>query len=182
MKTSSRNTVIYVAAFAVLIFWAYFVQADTRRDDGTSMLPTLEGGDLVVIQNMPISQVHVGDIIVYNGLCSTSGLSVVHRVVQSTSSGLITRGDNYPYTDQAANIAFRPIAQQCLEGKVVFVIPYVELLAYYVDAYGLPQWFNYLPSIFILLIVFFSLLTTNEGEDQPVKGAEATPADARSTS
>lgn len=174
MKVETRNTIVYVVAFALLLSWAYFVQADTRRVDGTSMLPTLEGGDLVVIQNIPISSIHVGDIIVYNGLCSTSGLSVVHRVVAITSSGLITKGDNNNRSDQSSNIAFAPITQQCLEGKVVFVIPYVELLAYYVDHYGLPQWFNYLPSILILIVVFFSVLGSDEKENG--KKAQEPPA------
>jgi signal peptidase I len=168
MKSSSKSTIVYVTAFAVLLFWAYFVQADTRRVDGTSMLPTLEGGDLVVIQNVPIKDIQVGNIIVYNGLCSTSGLSVVHRVIQITSSGgLITKGDNNPEPDQFDDeIATAPITQQCLEGKVVFVIPYVELLAYYVDIYGLPQWLNYLPSILILIVVFFSVLSGDEDEKE----------------
>ena len=163
----SRGTVIYVVAFALLLTWAFFVQADTRRVDGYSMLPTLEGGDLVVIQNVPISQIHVGDIIVYNSLCSTEGLSVVHRVVAITPGGLITKGDNNPYTDQASNIASGPITQQCLEGKVVFVIPYVEVLAYYIDQNGLPQWLNYIPSIIILIIIVFSVMS--EGEEEKAK-------------
>ena len=166
MKTAHKSTLIYVAAFVLLISWAYFVQADTRRVDGTSMLPTLEGGDLVVIQNVPIADIHVGDIIVYNGLCSSSGLSVVHRVVQITSSGLITKRDNNYATDQASNIAVAPITQKCLEGKVAFVIPYVELLAYYVDIYGLPQWFNYLPSIIILIVVFISILGESDEQEE----------------
>jgi signal peptidase I len=164
MKSSSRSTVIYVAAFGLLLFWAYFVQADTRRVDGTSMLPTLEGGDLVVIQNVPIGDVRLGDIIVYNNLCSSSGLSVVHRVVGNTSEGLITKGDNNDRPDQTVGIASSPITQPCLEGKVVLVIPYVELLAYYVDYYGLPLWFNYFPSIIILVIVVFSILREDAGE------------------
>jgi signal peptidase I len=172
LKASSRNTIIYVAAFALLLFWAYFVQADTRRVDGTSMLPTLEGGDLVVIQSVPVGDIRPGDIIVYNNLCSSSGLSVVHRVVEVTSSGLITKGDNNIPTDQAGNIAFAPITQKCVEGKVVFVIPYVEMLAYYVDYYGFPQWFNYLPSALILIIVFFSVLGERD-EDQGGPAAQA---------
>ena len=171
MKTATRNTVIYVAAFILLISWAYFVQADTRRVDGISMKPTLEGGDLVVIQQVPLGDVHVGDIIVYNALCSVNGVSVVHRVVAITSSGgLITKGDNNKVTDQQGGIASSPITQRCLEGKVVFVIPYVELLAYYVDQYGLPQWLNYLPSVIILVIVIFSLLSETEPKGEP-KGA-----------
>ena len=45
------------------------------------------------------------------------------------------------------------------------MIPYVELLAYYVDYYGLPQWVNYLPSLLILLIVFFSMLGSEAEKD-----------------
>ena len=170
MKMVSKGTVAYVAAIAILLIWAYFVQADTRRVDGFSMLPTLEGGDLVVIQGVSLSSVHVGDIIVYNSLCSTGGESVVHRVVAITSSGLITEGDNNPGPDQSLGIASRPITQQCLEGKVIFVIPYVELLAYYIDANGLPQWFNYIPSLVILLIVLASIVLQKEKNQDPAAG------------
>jgi len=166
MKFVSRATVVYVIALALLISWAYFVQADTRRVDGYSMLPTLEGGDLVVIQGVPISDVHVGDVIVYNNLCSSGGESVVHRVMMIVNTGLITKGDNNPQNDQASNIALSPITQNCLEGKVVFVIPYVELLAYYVDQNQLPQWVNYIPSIFILIVVFASILSEEKEEDK----------------
>ena len=38
------------------------------------------------------------------------------------------------------------------------MIPYVELLAYYVDLYNLPQWYNYIPSLLILLVVIISTL------------------------
>ncbi|MDG6911082.1 MAG: signal peptidase I [Nitrososphaerota archaeon] len=162
MKVASKSTAIYVAAVILLLFWAYFVQTDTRRVDGHSMLPTLEGGDLVVLQSVPISDIHVGNIIVYDGSCSALGISVVHRVVAITPAGLITKGDNNPGTDQSLGIASSPITQNCLVGKVVFVIPYVELLAYYVDTYGLPQWLNYLPSILIVLIVVGSLLMQPE--------------------
>jgi len=163
----SKGTIAYVAAFALLLAWAFFVQTDTRRVDGTSMLPTLEGGDLLVIQSVPIGQVHIGDIIVYSPPCSEGGESVVHRVVNITSSGLITKGDNNAGTDQSSNIAFGPITQQCLEGKVVFVVPYVELLAYYSDKLGQPV-LNYIPSIVILLVVVISLFREN-GEGREVQ-------------
>ncbi len=175
VRLASRGTLVYVVLFALLISWAYFVQADTRRVDGHSMLPTLEGGDLVVIQNVPFSDIHVGDIIVYSGVCSTGGESVVHRVVQITSSGLITKGDNNNGPDQTLHIATSPITAQCIEGKVVYVIPYVELLAYYIDEYGLPQWVNYLPSLVILMIVIISVLVEGGGkEDKSTGGAQET--------
>ena len=158
----SKGTVAYVAAFALLLFWAFFVQADTRRVDGYSMLPTLEGGDLVVIQKVPMNQIHVGDIIVYSSLCSAQGESVVHRVVNITGGGLITKGDNNAGTDQADRIAVGPITQQCVEGKVIYVIPYVELLAYYIDQNGLPQWLNYVPSVIILVVIMATMLRESD--------------------
>jgi signal peptidase I len=171
LRMVSRGTIIYVAALGVLIFWAYFVQADTRRVDGHSMLPTLEGGDLVVIQGVSINDIQKGDIIVYNGLCSSQGESVIHRVINVTNQGLITKGDNNPEPDQYRNeIANGPITQRCLEGRVVFVIPYVELLAYYIDANQLPQWFNYIPSLLILIIVIASIFTEKEEEDESGHG------------
>jgi len=174
----SKSTVAYVAIVAVLLFWAYFVQADTRRVDGFSMLPTLEGGDLVVIQGVPISNVHVGDSVVYDGVCSAVGESVVHRVVNiTTGGGLITKGDNNERSDQDSGIALTPITSQCLVGKVVFVIPYVELLAYYVDSNGLPQWVNYLPSIIILIVVMISILY--EGDEDKEKGSGNAPEGTR---
>ena len=173
----SKTTAFYVAAFAVLLFWAFFVQADTRRVDGTSMLPTLEGGDLVVIQGVPVSDVHVGDIIVYGPPCSLVGSSVIHRVVNITSQGLVTKGDNNPGTDLALGIAGTPINSGCLEGKVVFVIPYVESLAYYIDAHGLPEWLNYIPSIIILIVVMVSILY--EGEEDQKKPEAVTMAKAQ---
>ena len=173
----SKTTAFYVAAFAVLLFWAYFVQADTRRVDGTSMLPTLEGGDLVVIQGVPLSDVHVGDIIVYGPPCALIGSSVIHRVVSINNQGLVTKGDNNPSTDINEGIAGSPITSDCLEGKVVFVIPYVESLAYYIDSHGLPEWLNYIPSIIILIIVMASVLYESD-EDEPEKRKSTNPATA----
>jgi signal peptidase I len=175
----SKTTAVYVAAFAILLFWAYFVQADTRRVDGTSMLPTLEGGDLVVIQGVSVSDVHVGDIIVYGPPCSNTGSSVIHRVVGNTSQGLVTKGDNNDANDLAENIAATAITSQCLQGKVVFVIPYVESLAYYIDSHGLPEWLNYIPSIIILIIVMASVLLESEEDEQGEK-ENATPANTPS--
>ncbi len=177
----SKGTVIYVAAFALLLFWAFFVQADTRRVDGTSMLPTLEGGDLVVIQNVPLDQIHVGDIVIYGPPCSALGESVVHRVVGITPQGLITKGDNNQETDQAFHIAVSPITSQCLEGKAVFVIPYVELLAYYIDQNGLPQWFNYIPSIIILVIVVISVMGEEEQDRERAGDKDVRPEPTEAT-
>ena len=162
---AARTVTLYLAAIVLLLLAAYFVQTDTRRVSGTSMLPTLEGGDLVVVQPVSISDVKVGDIIVYNDLCSTGGESVIHRVVGFQSGGLITKGDNNRGTDQTSGIADGPITQQCLVGRVVFVIPYVELIAYYIDQQQLPSWFSFVPAALILLIVLYLILGEKDEKD-----------------
>jgi signal peptidase I len=174
LNSGQKSAIFYVVAIVVLLLTAYFVQTDTRRVDGTSMLPTLEGGDLVVVQPAQLSDLKVGDIIVYNNLCSTEGESVIHRVISITPQGLITKGDNNPSPDQDSGIAVGPITQQCLVGRVVFVVPYVELLAYYIDQQQLPTWVNYLPAAIILIIVAY-LILGEEGKPDKQKTGGSSP-------
>jgi len=114
------------------------------------MLPTLEQGDLVIIAQVPYSSIHAGDIIVYSGPCSQvyyngAAAPVIHRVVEVTGSGFLTKGDNNGYTDQEGHIAAGPITQNCIEGKVVFVVPYIERLA------SLPDGLNYVLAVLIIV-------------------------------
>ncbi len=160
---AGNRTAAYVAIFVVvLVLFAYGLLTYTRRVDGVSMLPTLQEGDLVVIDNVPSSSIHVGDIIVYAGSCSGileangAPAPVIHRVVNVTSQGyFITRGDDHKTnfnTDQAMGIARTPIMPSCIEGKVIFVVPYIELLA------ALPDGLNYvLAAAIVLLVVAYEL-------------------------
>jgi signal peptidase len=146
-----------------LLVTAYALLTFTRRVDGVSMLPTLEEGDLVVIANVPYSSIQTGDIIVYGGPCSQvfydgQAAPVIHRVVQIIGGGFITKGDNNGYTDQQGHIAAGPITADCVEGKVVFVIPYIERLA------SLPDGLNYILAILIIVAV---LVYELYGEQKP---------------
>jgi signal peptidase I len=168
MNLPSRKMSIFLVGLVIfLVVFAFALLTYTRRVEEHSMLPTLEQGDLVVIENMSASSIHVGDIIVYGGSCSslvdTNGapISVIHRVVNVTSSGFITKGDNNPYTDQAAGIARGPITQNCIEGKVVFVVPYIELLT------SLPYGLNYvLAALIILAVILYEIRGAREEESQ----------------
>lgn len=166
MKPPSRKTAIFFVGFAIfLLVFAFALLNYTRRVEGVSMLPTLEDGDLVVIQQTPFSDIHVGDVIVYGSPCSASGLSVIHRVVASQDGGFITRGDNNPWTDQAGSIALSPVTPNCVEGKVVFVVPYVERLA------SLPDGLNYVLAVAIIFaVIFYEFWGTEEK-----KGGTTTP-------
>lgn len=166
----TRYVVYTVVAVVLIAGFAFLTYSDTRRVSGISMLPTLETGDLVVIQNVSVSSLKVGDIIVYGPPCSISGESVIHRVVGISSAGLTTKGDNNPYTDQSGGIASQPIVQKCLVGQVVFVIPYLERLS------TLPYGLNYVLAALILIVVvaseFYGGGQKQEEQGQPAPSPE----------
>ncbi len=151
MKLPGKGTTVFVAGFIIfLVVFAYLLLTYTRRVDGVSMLPTLVEGDLVIVQGAQMSDVRVGDIIVYGSPCSNNGYSVIHRAVGVQGGGFLTKGDNNPNTDQILGIANSPVTQDCLEGKVIYVVPYVERLA------SLPYGTNYLLAVLIILAVLYS--------------------------
>ena len=54
-------------------------------------------GDLVIVEAVPYTNIHLGDVIVFQPPIPGRGCSsevIVHRVVNITSEGLITQGDN----------------------------------------------------------------------------------------
>ena len=71
----------------------------TMKAFGTSMLPALWPGDLVVIQSCRFEDAQPGDIVLY----SRAGRFFLHRVISKDSIGgneqLITRGDSMPAPD-----------------------------------------------------------------------------------
>lgn len=163
----SRTAILVVLLVVFIIAFGLFVLTYTRRVSGTSMLPTLEDGDLVVVEPVPFSAVHTGDIIVYGPPCSASGEAVIHRVVGLSNGGFITKGDNNPVFDQPpTGIAVSPIYSDCLIGKVVFVVPYLERIA------SLPYGVNYaIAAIIILVIVFVEFYPRSE-KDQAKEAEE----------
>jgi signal peptidase I len=172
---AAARTVAFAAAFIIfLLVFAFALETYTRRVDGTSMLPTLVEGDLVVIEKVPPSSVHVGDIIVYGGPCSAISVGgaiapVIHRVVSKDSVGFITKGDNNGYTDQNAGIARSPITPACIDGKVVFVVPYIERIA------SLPDDLNYVFAALIIIAVLGYEFWGGRGrtEEPPAATADA---------
>ena len=168
----SKTRVALVGLFVVLILAssAFAIYTYTRRVSGISMLPTLEEGDLVVVQPVPINQVSVGDIVVYTSPCSEFGEAIIHRAVNVAGNGFITKGDNNGLTDQGAGLANAPITQSCLEGKVVFVIPYLERLS------ELPYGVNYVIASLIVVFVLYTEIRSWRSADEG--GKEATPGEA----
>jgi signal peptidase I len=120
-----------------------------------------------VLQQVPLNSISVGNIIVYRPPCAATGFSVIHRVVGISQGGFITKGDNNGITDQAAGIASGPVTSACIEGKVVFVIPYIERLA------DLPYGINYVIAALIIVGVLYGEL--RGGREEGESPETATP-------
>jgi len=156
------TTLAYVLVLGLLVgSFAYFTLVYARKVTGTSMYPTLEEGDMVVVSSVPYSSLKVGDIIVYDPPCSATGNSVIHRIVGIVAGGLITKGDNNGGTDQDARIATGPITASCVEGEVIFVVPYFEKLAF------LPYDANYVLAAIIILVLVLSELYASRKNREP---------------
>lgn len=77
--------------------------------EGTSMEPTLQSGDLVVVmKRVSLDDIAVGDIIVYR----RGGALIIHRVIRVEDGALITKGDNNWLPDP-------PVRFQAVVGKVL---------------------------------------------------------------
>jgi len=86
-----------------------------------SMTPTLEVGDLVIVQAVPASEIKEGDIIVFN--MPGEKTHTIHRVIttETLANGTIrfkTKGDANPTEDPW-------ITEQNVQGRVLYRIPYI---------------------------------------------------------
>jgi signal peptidase len=118
--------------------------------EGTSMLPTLYNGDIVLIHKPPPDQIRVGDIIVYRSL---KGNLVIHRVVKINKMPdcnpvcFVTKGDNNYQPDNMLGLQPREgVSYDQIIGVVVSLhmkmngktyaapirIPYLGLITLYI--------------------------------------------------
>ena len=130
-----------------------------------SMRPTLEIGDLVIIEAVPYSNIHVGNVIVfsrpdYAGGCSTE--VIVHRVVNITSEGLITQGDNR-FTNSRPDEpgSWPPVPPQCVKGVVVVALPFLGRIS---EAFPPPL--NYILVAVIVLLIFMMEFYSGRKEEE----------------
>ena len=165
MRFPRTKTSLYAVAFVLfLLVFAYLLLTYTRRVDGISMWPTLESGDLVVIQPVTMSQLQIGNVIVYGPPCSTSGESVIHRIVAGNSTGFYTQGDDRrtnPLPDEPYQWPY--ITAECVKGVVLLSVPYLGLISMYISY----PW-NYALVALILIFVFVTELSPGrKSGDQP---------------
>lgn len=100
----------------LIYFWPVQLYGDTTYIMlvGNSMYPVIESGTFVVLKQE--QQYFLGDII---GFVNEDNKNVVHRIVDQTDKGFITKGDNNRRNDPGV------IPVDEVVGRSIFVIPYV---------------------------------------------------------
>ncbi|MDA4116161.1 MAG: signal peptidase I [Thaumarchaeota archaeon] len=174
LSKSVSRAITYVLIVIVIVAGAQVLVGSAEGSSpvyvvvSKSMVPTLQIGDLVITEKASFSSIHVGQVIVYqqptpSGTCPNPyGLTIVHRVVAITPSGLITQGDDRktnPYPDEPTQ--WPPVPAECVKGVVVLAVPYLGLISMLI-----PYPWNYALVGLILVFVFVSELRPSE----PAKG------------
>ncbi|MCE9652821.1 MAG: signal peptidase I [Nitrosarchaeum sp.] len=117
MKQKKIKIITLLFLIPILIyFWPAQIYGNTHYIMliGNSMHGTMESGTFIVAK--PDPQYYLGDIIAF---INEKDLNVVHRIVEQTDDGFVTKGDNNPRNDPKV-IPFDHVL-----GRVLFVIPYV---------------------------------------------------------
>ena len=139
-----------------------------------SMLPTLNVGDIIIVQGVAATQINAnyttGDIVVYRR--QSDGELIVHRAVNKVPNPdgtwtITVQGDNNQGPDS-------PFHESYLIGKVIARIPCVGNFVLFVNAIG-----NFYYFIIIIIIVINILLSLFFDTDEKRKSANEEPHEKR---
>jgi signal peptidase I len=136
----------------------------------TSMLPTLNVGDVVIIQGVPITQIKAnyttGDIVVFINPYD-SNQRIVHRAVNIEKQGddyfITTVGDNVGgQRDQFSTVTPYGWPASLLLGKVIARIPYLGNFPLFINALG--NFYYFIIVVIIVINIFVSLVFDTDEE------------------
>ncbi len=152
-KRLSRNQKVLLGTYAVLVSAAgiFMLQSLLVLPNpffiiiSDSMVPTLQVGDIVVLEKVQPQEIHKGDIIAYKPRITTIADVQVHRVLKAEfakGGGLLytTKGDANQNEDSFS------LTYDDVLGRVLFKIPLVANV------------FSILQNPFVLLVVAFVVL------------------------
>src|SRR3990170_1536652 len=124
IKSVRRSHLVALAEGCLLLVWFVIFRpiglggpASYVMVSGTSMLPTLKTGDLVVAQRQ--DSYAVGDIVAFRVPRGepAAGAIVIHRISGEAEGGFVVQGDNKRYPD-----TWEPTADDIL-GRLWLLIP-----------------------------------------------------------
>lgn len=140
-KKKTAKIILIVCAIAIAAIFLIFYRpvslaGDTRYEPvyTGSMEPAIPVGGIVVIKPVDPETLREGDIICFQ---LSQPTSITHRIINITDEGFITKGDANEDPDQWT------VRKENVIGKVIFTIPFIGYLGYFVRT----------PIGFILLII-----------------------------
>lgn len=95
----------------------------------SSMIPTFYPDDVVFVLLVPLDELEIGDVIVFNKIYKDLDVSWIHRVVDISKTNEViikTKGDGN--TNSIEGIDY-PITKNDYMGKVLFSIPQIGIIA-----------------------------------------------------
>jgi signal peptidase len=130
----------------------------------TSMLPTLNVGDVIIVQGLPATQIKAGDVVVFRSPYEPDK-RIVHRAVKIETGAdgywIITHGDNNPIgSDERFHESY-------LIGKVIARIPYVGNFPLFINSLGNFYYFTII--IIIIINILLSLFFDTDEEKKSIK-------------
>ncbi|MBI1664092.1 MAG: signal peptidase I [Nitrosopumilus sp.] len=122
-----KKILVVIPIIALIIFvlpTVLFFGNEIMVITSTSMLPTLQPNDLIVVRSATVSEVKVGDIIVFDSHFELG--NIAHRAIEIKQDehgiGIITKGDNIATEDGWI------VYDESMIGVVDKSIPYVGVL------------------------------------------------------
>ncbi len=116
-KKMNSSTLVLVMAFVLMLLGLISGIRPCSVISG-SMEPNLPTWSLCFIDTrISYDEIQTGDIVVYNR--RSDDVSIIHRVVEITPEGMITKGDANPVSDGLS------VGRDNLYGKSLFHIPYL---------------------------------------------------------
>ena len=143
-KLAETITLIVIAIIAIVFLVFYrpvSLWGDTRYEPvyTGSMEPAIPVGSVVVLKPVDTETLKTGDIICFK---LSEPTSITHRIINITNEGFTTKGDANEDPDQWT------VKKENIIGKLVFTIPYIGYIDYFVRT----------PTGLILLIVLPAIL------------------------
>jgi signal peptidase len=178
-KNDYFQMALMVALMALIVFGFWFGSQLVMHTEypalavaSGSMLPTLNVGDVIIVQGVPAAQINAnyinGDIVVFKSpRPEDPNFRIVHRAVKKVQSidgtwTITTHGDNNPSgVEEQFN-------ENALIGKVVAKVPYIGNFSLFVNKLG--NFYIFLILIVIFIGILFSLFSDDTEKESAGKG------------
>jgi signal peptidase len=168
VKKTIKFALLIAAAVIVAVFLLFYrpvaLAGDTLYEPvyTGSMEPAIPVGSVVVIKPVDPNTLQINDIICFR---LSEPPSITHRIANITSEGFLTKGDANEDPDQWT------VKKESVIGKVIFTIPFVGYIGYFVRT---PIGFVLLiliPASLIIIIEIRSIIRNMKNKPAPSNNA-----------